>query len=303
MKKVFKWVGIVVAILVVGFFALNLFAPKPANVEDQEMANAMQGMYMGDSTQSDLVETEKGIVYNGKVVPVDTFYYSKDPTLTFNDVYVKEGDIIEKETILFDYKIDDSIDSQIQVLEKDFLNMKQDLDDYYTRVENLKQEIAQADKSDKVYVNYLEVELNNASKHIDEVKVNWINAEAKIEKLKEMKTDGKIKSDIGGLVYKVNESTSIDPSSKTGSAYIVLYSTAKKVRISVSEYEYQLVSPGQDVEVTIESTKKTYTCKVLSVDLMPNNLETEDTSYYNVEIEIPEEVPYGYSAIVTVPKQ
>lgn len=303
MKKVLKWIGIILVVVVVGFFALNLLMPKPSTDENKELTETMNSMMMGNTTQSDLVETDKGIVYNGKVVPVDTYYYSKDPTLTFNKVYVKEGDIIEDKTILFDYKVDNSIDAQIDVLDKNFVNMQQELDDYYTRLENIKGEIAGADQSDKSYINFLQVEYNNAEKRISEIKVEWTNAEAKIENLRKVKKDGKIISDIGGLVYKVNESNSIDPSSKTGSAYIVLYSTSKKVRISVSEYEYQLVSVGQDVEVAIESTGKTYTCKVLAVDTMPNNLETQDTSYYNVDIEIPEEVPYGYSAIVTVPRQ
>ncbi|MEG0393881.1 hypothetical protein [Anaerorhabdus sp.] len=303
MKKVLKWIGIILGIIVVGFIALNFLMPKPTPSETEEMNQVMNEMMMGETTQSDVVETEKGIVYNGKVVPVDTYYYTKDPTLTFNQVYVKEGDIIEDKTLLFDYNIDGSIDAQIDVLEKDFLNMKQELDDYYTRLENIKGEIAGANQEDKAYINFLNVELNNADKKISEIKVQWTNAEASIEKLKKMKKDGKVVSDIGGLIYKVNESNSIDPSSKTGSAYIVLYSTAKKVRISVSEYEYQLVSVGQDVEVTIESTNENYTCKIIAVDTMPNNLETEDTSYYNVEVEIPAEVPYGYSAIVTVPRQ
>lgn len=303
MKKVLKWIGIILVVIVVGFFALNLLMPKAPSNDNAELNATMNSMMMDGNTTSDLVETEKGIVYNGKVVPVDTYYYSKDPTLTFNQVYVQEGDIIDKDTVLFDYKVDPSIDAQIDVLEKDFLNMKQELDDYYTRIENTKSELAGADQSDKSYVNYLQVEINNNEKKISEIKVNWTNAETKIDNLRKLKKDGRVLSDIGGLIYKVNESNSIDPSSKTGSAYIVLYSTAKKVRISVSEYEYKLVSVGQDVEVTIESTNQTYTCKILAVDTMPNNLETSDTSYYNVDIEIPEEVPYGYSAIVTVPRQ
>ena len=163
--------------------------------------------------------------------------------------------------------------------------------------------MAAADQSDTVYINYLKVELNNAEKKISEIKVSWTEAEAKINKLKDTKKDSHIYSDISGLVYKVNENNSVAPSNLTTSAYIVLYSTQKMVRISVSEFEYKLVHEGQDVNVSVESLGKEYTCKVLRVDTMPNNLETEDTSYYNVEIAIPEEVPYGYSAVVTVPRQ
>lgn len=306
MKKVLKWIGIIVAILVLSFIFGNVFFNRPPMVTN---SNEESGLNMGpmgfssEQTQSELVETEKGIVYNGKVIPVETYYYSKDPTLTFKNVYVEEGDSIEAGTKLFDYKVDASIDAQISVLEKDFLNLKQQLDDYYTRVENFKTEIAAADPSDTVYVNYLRVELNNAEKMISEIKVNWVSSEEKITKMKEMKKDSAIYADTNGLVYQVNESNSVSPASQATSAFIILYSNEKMVRVSVSEFEYKLVSKGQEVNVSVEGLDKEYTCKVLSVDTMPNNLDTDDTSYYNVEIEIPEEVPYGYSVVVTVPRQ
>lgn len=305
MKKVLKWIGIIVAIVVLAFVIANfIYKPATTNTTNQDNLNMMGPMMFGDTgTVNDVVETEKGIVYNGKVIPVDTYYYTKDPSLTFKDVYVAEGDIIEPGTLLFDYKLDSSIDNQIDVLQKDFLNLQQQLDDYYTRVANLKDELNAADKSDSVYVNYLNVEINNAEKTISEIKVNWTSANEKIDKLNKTKKDSRVFSDIGGLVYQVNDSNSIAPQSKSNSAFIVLYSTEKMVRISVSEFEYKLVHEGQDVNVAIESLGKEYTCKILNVDTMPNNLETNDTSYYNVEIAIPEEVPYGYSAVVTVPRQ
>lgn len=306
MKKVLKWIGIILGIFVLSFIIANVMFRRPAMVNSANEENSIVMGPMGlnqNETQSELVETEKGIVYNGKVIPVETYYYSKDPTLTFKDVYVEEGELIETGTKLFDYKVDASLDAQISVLEKDFLNLKQQLDDYYTRVENFKTELAAADPSDTVYVNYLRVELNNAEKMISEIKVNWINAEEKITKMKEMKKDGAVYADTEGLVYQVNESNSVSPASQATSAFIVVYSNEKMVRVSVSEFEYKLVSKGQEVNVSVESLGKEFTCKVLKVDTMPNNLDTDDTSYYNVEIEIPEEVPYGYSVVVTVPRQ
>lgn len=301
-KKVI--IGVVITLVIV--VAVFLFIPKNTNNQPAEQPTIDPTMMMGfgmDTGTSGVIETDKGIVYSGKVVPLDTYYYTKSMEKPFNKVYVEEGEMIESDTLLFDYKADNTVDAQIQVLEKDFLNMKQELDDYYTRVENMKGEIAAANPEDKSYYNYLNVELNNAEKKIDEIHVQWISAEEKIEKLKETKKDNKVYSDIAGLVYKVNESNSIDPSSKTGSAYIVLYSNERKVRISVSEFEYNLIKSGQEVNVSVESLGKDFQCIVTHVDTMPNNLESDDTSYYNVDIEIPVEVPYGYSVVVTVPRQ
>lgn len=303
MKKVLKWIALIVGVIVLAFIIANVFLKRPAMMPGSEEENALVMGPMGfndTTTQSELIETEKGVVYNGKVIPVETYYYTQDPTLTYKNVYVSEGDIIQKGTKLFDYKVDASIDAQISVLERDFLNLKQQLDDYYTRVESIKGEIAAADPSDTVYVNYLRVELNNAEKTISEIKVNWINSEEKITKLKELKNDSAVYSDTSGLVYQVNEDNSLSPATQATSAFITLYSTEKMVRISVSEFEYKLVSVGQEVNVSVEGLGKEFVSKVLSVDTMPNNLDTDDTSYYNVEIEIPEEVPYGYSVVVTV---
>ncbi len=307
MKKKIIIGVVILAIVGVGYGYFKSKAVKPETPDNgqastSEIKMGHQGM-PDDPVQTDLVVTDKGIVYSGKVVPSQIYYYSKDPSREFNEVYVKEGDIVEEKTTLFDYKVDPTIDAQIKVSEKSFTNLQQQLYDYYTRIDNFKKDLAGANQDDKVYINYLNVEINNTEGLIAQNKLEWLSTEEKIRKLTKQKTENGVKSDIGGLVYKINESTAIDPSNKTGAAYIVLYAQQKKVRISVSEFEYQLVKPGQKVTVKSDSLKKEFDCEILTVDTMPNNLESDDTSYYHVDIAIPDEIPYGYSVVVTVAKQ
>ncbi|MFV0479334.1 MAG: hypothetical protein ACK5LZ_02010 [Anaerorhabdus sp.] len=291
MKKIIGGIAVVVLLVFVGLVFLDSVIPTSP---DQEELEDLMGDF-GDSG----VEVDSTLSYSGKVVPAITYYYTRSAVQEFNQVYVEEGQTVGQGDILFDYAGSSQNGLQINVLEKNFVNYQESLNDYYTRLDNLKTDLKNANQSDSVYVNYLNVEINNVEQLIAQIKLEWANNEEQIKELKE--SDTVVLADMDGLIYQVNDPKEV---AITTGAYVVLYSTEKKIKLNISEYEYANFQEGESVEVYIEALDKTYSSIISKVELVPNNLETSafsDTSYYNVEIEIPSEIPYGFSATVKVP--
>ena len=70
-------------ILVLAIVIANVFFKSSSTVSNQQDNAAMMGpmMYGTTEVKNEVVETEKGIVYNGKVIPVETYYYTKKAIL------------------------------------------------------------------------------------------------------------------------------------------------------------------------------------------------------------------------------
>ncbi len=302
MKKKIK-IGLLV--LVVGVVAYFLIQSVMSNVPQGATKEEMNELF-GENGDEEFLETATGISYNGKVIPAQTYYYNRSGVKTFNKVYVQEGDQVLKGDLLFDYEGNSQTSLKAQILQRDFLNYQQQLDDYYTRLAELEENLKGADVENTVYINYLNVEINNTKQTIEQIKLKWLETEEQIQTLKDANQESLVVSDIDGLIYKVNDPK--QTSVMSAESYIILYSNEKKVRINVSEYEYKYFSEGQEVTVYVEALNKEYTSVITKVDDIPNNLEVtsmnaySDTSYYYVEVSVPTEIPYGYSVIVTVPR-
>lgn len=293
--KIFKKILIfLLVVAVIGVIIVVVFNNKKT-MFDQSVSDEKRF----DVTE-DLVETKSGIVYSGKVVPKEIRYYSKDPSKKVNNLYVKENSVVNKGTLLFDYQMDSTIDAQIKLLNDKFSQFKTENDTNYTLLDQFQTDRKNADPSDSKYIEWLDQQINLYRTNIDTTNLNRLDTEKKIKSLRDSKQDFYVYSDIDGFVYKINEdNTSV---STMQSAYVIVYSNKKIVRINVSEYELNLFNEGKEVSVYIEGLDKTYKSYISKVDRVPNNLESNDTSYFYVEIEIDDDIGYGYSADITVSK-
>lgn len=299
-KKI--WIGVAAVAVVLGGLGWNQLNKAKTSGNG---ANGMISVSNGNTYQEEdqVTVTDKGIVYTGKVIPQEIYYYQKDGSKQFNQCYVTEGQEVKQGALLFDY-FGQGIDQQkVTVLEKSFVELQEKKDDLYARLAENQQYLDDENKweGNEPYKNYLRNEISKIEKDIAQNKVDWLTNENQIKLLKEEEGKYQVLADVDGLVYQVNDGTAIAPNDLGKTAYIVVYTQQRIIRIEVSEFEYMLVSEGMEVEIEVEGLKKTFTGKVKFIDTMPNNLDTQDTSYYYVEVEVPEEIPYGYSAIVTVP--
>lgn len=247
--------------------------------------------------------SDQGIVYTGKVIPQTIYYYQKDDTKLFHQQAVEEGQQVTEGQLLYDYQGQGIKEQNVVVLEKNFVTLQQTKDDLYARLAENQQWLDEENKweGNEPYKTHLKNEIASLEGQIAQNKMDWLSAEEQIARLKEEIQAYQIYSEADGLVYKINEDNGIDPNQLSKTAYMTLYSQSRMIRIEVSEFEYMHVKEGLTVEVEVEGLNKTFEGTIHFVDTMPNNLESQETSYYYVEIAVPDEIPYGYSAIVTVP--
>ena len=302
-------VGIVI-VVIIGIFIFSRMNERtnenPAsNNSNNSGLNVQMGINFNNEGSSEIQVSDKGIIYTGKVVPEAIYYYSKDMSMSFNKNFVSEGQKVKKGDVLFDYTGADILLQQNIVLQNNFTTMKEKQDDLYARLaannSYLEMENRLENGGDEGYKAYLNREIQSLEAQIAQSKSDWLANEQLINNNKQSVQEHKVKAEVDGLVYQINDSNAVAPGDMTKTAYMVVYTETRMIRIEVSEFEYTLVYEGMEVEVEIESLKKTYTGLIQFVDSMPNNLESSDTSFYYVEIAVPSEIPYGYSAIVTVP--
>lgn len=250
-----------------------------------------------DIKNDDKLIIGNGIIYTGKVIPYEIKYYLKDPSKEFKQNYVMKNDIVKKGDLLFSYQSKLSNTDQIMILEKTFKQIEASSNSLYNKLAELKTWLKES--NDQNYNEYLKNEINNVELLIAKNNLELNKNQETINHLKNSDADNLVLADIDALVYNIASDHSNDPLNNNP-AYMTLLSLKRKVRISVSEYEYRLFKVDKKVKVKIESLDKEFDAKITYLDLLPNNLNSSDASYYNIDIEIPEEVPYGYSAIIEV---
>lgn len=292
-KKKVIWIIVVVILTILAIFAFTKLKDMIVNYQAGMIARRNETIFEDDETS---VQIKNEIVFTGKVAPSYTqnIYYSAMNSI--QSVKVEEGQTVTKDQSLITYYGADNIDDQITVQRAKFVAWQEDRDWYIYRIDELKQELSWADPANDGYVTSLKKEIARYETLLATNRINWENAENEITRLKQSYDDYYVKADFDGFVYK------IDDSAKTNMSlpYMTLYSTERIVTVEVSEYELQYINEGKQARITVEGLDKEYTGEITKIDIMPNNMTSNDTSYFNIEITIPSDVPYGYSVVIAV---
>ena len=292
-KKKVIWIIVVIVVAILAIFAFTKVKDMIVNYQDEMIARRNEAIFEDDETDTQI---KNEIVFTGKVAPsyTQTIYYSA--TNRIQSVKVEEGQTVTKDQSLITYYGADNIDDQITIQRAKFVAWQEDRDWYIYRIDELKQELSWADPANDGYVTSLKKEIARYETLLATNRINWENAENEITRLKQSYDDYYVKADFDGFVYK------IDDSAKTNMSlpYMTLYSTERIVTVEVSEYELQYISEGEQARITVEGLDKEYTGVITKIDIMPNNMNSNDTSYFNIEITIPSDVPYGYSVVIAV---
>ncbi len=292
-KKKVIWIIVVVILTILAIFAFTKLKDMIVDYQAGMIARRNETIFEDDETS---VQIKNEIVFTGKVAPSYTqnIYYSAMNSI--QSVKVEEGQTVTKDQSLITYYGADNIDDQITVQRAKFVAWQEDRDWYIYRIDELKQELSWADPANDGYVTSLKKEIARYETLLATNRINWENAENEITRLKQSYDDYYVKADFDGFVYK------IDDSAKTNMSlpYMTLYSTERIVTVEVSEYELQYINEGKQARITVEGLDKEYTGEITKIDIMPNNMTSNDTSYFNIEITIPSDVPYGYSVVIAV---
>ena len=283
-KKTWVILGVVAVIII--------FLVIQAQSAISNMQNSLPNQQ--EDTTVEKPEVTNEIVFTGKVSPKQSQEVYLDSSKVLNNTYVKVNDTVTTETVLLDYYGITSAKEKINIYNNDFIVLQENRDWYYTRIAELKDEISWT--SEPLYLQSLKKELAEYEQALSQNKIDWVNKQDEIKRLQESLNDYSVCADFDGFVYQINEQTS----AVSTSPYILIYSTERIVKIEVGEYELQYVDVGKEVEIEIEGLDKKYTGIITHIDIFPNNMDSNTTSYFNIEISIDAEVPYGYSAIIRV---
>jgi len=290
-KKKVVWIVIsviVIILLIFGYFRLKDYFN---GLQDQMLENR------SDNQAETTVEIKNEIIFSGKVTPKYTQNINLSSSLSLDNIDVTENqDITNGDTILTYYGAK-NINDLITIQENKFVGWQEDRNWYHQQITSLEQELSWADPTDDAYVTSLQKDIARYNTLLATNEINWNTALSEIERLKASKDDYIVTADFDGFVYQINEDAK---SPLSTSAYIIIYSTERVVTVEVSEYELQYIQAGAAAEITVEGLNKSYTGTISNIDIMPNNITSNDTSYFNIEVTIPSEVPYGYSVIIAV---
>lgn len=292
-KKKIIWIFVSIALVIILIFAYIRIKNFISTYQDEMIQRRNEAIFEDDDTD---LEIKNEIVFTGKVAPANTQNVYYNVKTNIKEIHVVQGQDVLKEDFLLTYHGAETIDDQITIQNAKFVSLKEDRDWYNYRIEEIKQELSWADPANDGYVTSLKKEIARYETLLATNRINWENAENEITRLKQSYGDYYVKADFDGFVYK------IDDSAKTNMSlpYMTLYSTERIVTVEVSEYELQYINEGKQARITVEGLDKEYTGEITKIDIMPNNMTSNDTSYFNIEITIPSDVPYGYSVVIAV---
>jgi hypothetical protein len=287
MKKRNKIIIGTIVVLVLGVFLVLELRSSIQNMEIERPNTSSTN----NETQKPVVANE--IIFTGKVAPSKSQTIVLDNTKTLNKTYVEKMENVSQGDVLLDYYGLQVVKETITINENKFVKLQQDRDWYYSQIAYLEQEISW--NNDTNYLQALKSELAEYNQKLAQNKIDWIKTETDIITLKASLSDYAVEAEFDGFIYEINDKPTMNQS------YMTLYSNDKVIKIEVGEYELQYIEVGLTVAIEIEGLQQSYEGKILSIDIFPNNMDSTSTSYFNVEISVNQEVPYGYSAIIRVP--
>ncbi|MDD2591922.1 MAG: efflux RND transporter periplasmic adaptor subunit [Erysipelotrichaceae bacterium] len=292
-KKKIIWIFVSIALVIILIFAYIRIKNFISTYQDEMIQRRNEAIFEDDDTD---LEIKNEIVFTGKVAPANTQNVYYNVKTNIKEIHVVQGQDVLKEDSLLTYHGAETIDDQITIQNAKFVSLKEDRDWYNYRIEELKQELEWADPVNDGYVTSLKKEIARYQTLLATNQINWSNAVNEIERLKNSYDDYYIKADFDGFVYKIDETAK----NNVSLPYMILYSNDRIVTVEVSEYELQYIDVGTQAKITVEGLNKEYTGEITKIDIMPNNMTSNDTSYFNIEVTIPSEVPYGYSVVIAV---
>lgn len=247
------------------------------------------------------VQLANEIVYSGKVVPEETVYVFIDATEELDTLMISVDDEVSEGDVLFTYET-----SNIDVNVNDEIIKREQIEDLRTSIytaneyiDEINEWISNEDKDDENYENTIYMYndmIEDEQVNIASFENQIITLEEQIENLYE-ETAVELAT-VDGLVYEIDDDQLLD--ADPTKPFVTIISTSRVINIEVAEYELPYISEGDIVEVQITGTDKVIEGTVESIDILPNNINSTDTSYYDTVIALEGTMPYGASAMISV---
>lgn len=239
--------GTIAAVAVAGGISWYLWNHKGSSSEQNKVYVTTVAMLMGDvsGTQNR---------YAGVVEPQKTVKVKVDSSRKVKSVKVKEGDQVKEGDVLFEYDESATQDDLAQA-ELDLERLKNEASSLQNQIDTLTKEKKEAKEEEQLSYT---IEIQTAQMNLKKNEYNQKTKEKQIEKLKNASGDLEVKSDLAGVVKKINESaisgddSDMDSSENSGSgsetAFITIVATGTyRVKGMINETNMNSIVEGETV--------------------------------------------------------
>lgn len=249
----------------------------------------------------DVVE-DNAVKFTGKSIISDQqkIIFDKS-TCSLNEVFVQDGQNVNKDQNLFSYK-DISVQNQIDQINTEINTNKNRLATNNQKLSQLNQKRSQATEEGVVEIDS-EIQVQQDS--IDEINSTINDLNSQINQLNS-KLNVVVSANISGKVY-INK-FGIDDSSVE---YIKIISNEPLIECKISEFDLGEIVVGDSVEINILSNEKKVLGEIISINELPDASEdTESYSNYSMYIKPKESIQIGLTVeanksqkTISIPKE
>lgn len=240
------------------------------------------------------IEDTSGLKFKGSSIISNEQRIMLDPSKgEVNEVFVKDGQIVEKDTVLFNY-YNEVIQEQVDELDRQInsLNSKiQKEKERESKAEALKKEAAAIASNNENPANSVSVDQLNSGSVIEELKTNLNDAISKRDSLKE-KVVKPVVAEIRGKVYINKE----DPTKE----YMRVISEEPLIAAQASEFDVDELKVDSKVDIKIVSNNSKVTGKITKIDDIPTVSVDQKSSLYTFYVKPDEGIKIGFSVELTV---
>ena len=240
------------------------------------------------------IEDTSGLKFKGSSIISNEQRIMLDPSKgEVNEVFVKDGQIVEKDTVLFNY-YNEVIQEQVDELERQINSLNSKIEkekERESKAEALKKEEAAIASNNENPANSVSVDQLNSGSIIEELKTNLNDAISKRDSLKE-KVVKPVIAEIRGKVYINKE----DPTKE----YMRVISEEPLIAAQASEFDVDELKVDSKVDIKIVSNNSKVTGKITKIDDIPTVSVDQKSSLYTFYVKPDEGIKIGFSVELTV---
>lgn len=240
------------------------------------------------------IEDTSGLKFKGSSIISNEQRIMLDPSKgEVNEVFVKDGQIVEKDTVLFNY-YNEVIQEQVDELDRQINSLNSKIEkekERESKAEALKKEAAAIASNNENPANSVSVDQLNSGSVIEELKTNLNDAISKRDSLKE-KVVKPVIAEIRGKVYINKE----DPTKE----YMRVISEEPLIEAQASEFDVDELKVDSKVDIKIVSNNSKVTGKITKIDDIPTVSVDQKSSLYTFYVKPDEGIKIGFSVELTV---
>ncbi|MGN0466793.1 MAG: efflux RND transporter periplasmic adaptor subunit [Lachnospiraceae bacterium] len=238
--------GVVILSAIV-FFVLNTFFGNKLSKEKVYVDSVKTLVSLGDVS---------GAMnrYAGVVEPQDTWNIQKNSDKKVKEIFVQEGQSVEKGTKLFSYDVED-IQMNLEQARLEVERIQNDITSMQNQVNTLQQESAKANADERL--DYT-IQIQSTQASIKKSEYELRSKSAEVTKLEQSISNAVVESKMKGVVQKINSDDNADDASSSDSNVLmsILATGEYRVKGTISEQNVYTIEAGAKVIVRSRTDDK-----------------------------------------------